>query len=47
MEKKHSPIKSQEIFYKIKNGYYPIFPLLVPKGDLWGVKGDQRNMNIP
>jgi hypothetical protein len=47
VEKKHDPINSQEFSYKIKNGYYPMFPSIVPKGDFWGIRGDQRNRNIP
>jgi hypothetical protein len=35
VEKKHNPINSQEFSCEIKNGYYPIFLLFVPEGDLW------------
>jgi hypothetical protein len=47
VEKKHNPIKSQDLFYKITDGYYLIFLSFVLEAVLWGVKGDQRNRNVP
>jgi hypothetical protein len=31
----------------MKNGNYPILPSIVPEGDFGGIKGDQRNRNVP
>jgi hypothetical protein len=47
VEKKHNRISNQEFFYKIKNGYYQIFPSIILEGGFWGIRGDQRNINIP
>jgi len=47
VEKKHNPISNQKKSCKIKNGYYPIFLLFVPKGVLWGTRRNQRDRNIP
>jgi hypothetical protein len=47
VEKKHNPISNQSCFCEIKNEDYPIFPVFVPKGDLWEARGDQWNKNIP
>jgi hypothetical protein len=38
VEKKHNAISNQKISYKIKNGYYPIFPLFVPEGIIWELR---------
>jgi hypothetical protein len=46
VEKKHNPISYQKNSCEIKNGYYPIFPLFVPKGVLWGTRKNQRDRNI-
>jgi len=47
VEKKHNLINNQEFSYKIKNGYYQIFPSIVLEGDFWGIRGDQRKRNVP
>jgi hypothetical protein len=47
VEKKHNCINNQEFFFKIKNGYYQIFPSIILEGGFWGIRGDQRNINIP
>jgi hypothetical protein len=47
VEKKDNPINSQEFSCEIKNGYYPVFPTFVLKGDLSRARGDQRNKNVP
>jgi hypothetical protein len=47
VEKKYNPISNQEFSYKIKNGYYQIFPSIVLEGDFWGIRGDQRNRIVP
>jgi len=46
VEKKHNRISNQEFFYKIKNGYYQIFLSIILEGGFWGIRGDQRNINI-
>jgi hypothetical protein len=45
VEKKHNPINSQKNSCKIKNGYYLIFPLFVPEGDLWEL-GETKGTRI-
>jgi hypothetical protein len=45
--KNTSPSVVKKHFAKIKNGYYPIFPFFILEGVLWGIRGNQRNMNIP
>jgi hypothetical protein len=47
VEKKDSPIRSQEFFCENKNEYYLIFPSLALEGDLRGGREDQRNMIVP
>jgi len=44
---KTQPHQHSNFFCEIKNGHYPIFPSFVPKGDLWGARGNQRNRKVP